>query len=119
MAPGILPGDRVLVDRGAYRRAAPVPGDLVALTDPQAPARSLLKRVAVVGPGRFLLPVPGLGPEETPAVGVPAGTVFLLSDAPEGRDSRRFGPVARASVQGKVWFRYGPRGRRGPLVGPS
>jgi signal peptidase I len=46
MAPGLLPGDRLVVVR-----ATPRPGDVVVVADPREPGRELIKRVAHVGPG--------------------------------------------------------------------
>jgi hypothetical protein len=117
MEPTLLEGDRVLVDRGAYRRAPPRVRDLVASVDPEEPTRRLVKRVAAVGPGQFPLTIAGpLEPSEAPSIRLGAGEVFLLSDAPgPTRDSRRFGPMPRSSLLGQVWFRIGPPARRGPL----
>jgi len=116
MEPTLRPGDRVLVDPSAYRRAPPEVGHLVAAVDPGAPTRWLVKRVAAVGPGAVALPTEGVAPGEGPALDVPAGQLFLLSDAPAmGRDSRAFGPIPLGALRGRVWYRIGPPGRRGPL----
>ncbi|MHB8352265.1 MAG: S26 family signal peptidase [Thermoplasmata archaeon] len=109
MAPSLLPGDRLLVDRGAYAHAAPAEGEIVLVSDPERPGRLLVKRVgAAPGP-------------------LPAGMVWLRGDrADRSRDSRQFGPVPLSGLLGRVWFRYAPRDRRGPigsteaaLAGPS
>ncbi|MCI4366431.1 MAG: S26 family signal peptidase [Thermoplasmata archaeon] len=120
MEPTLRPGDRVLVDRSAYRLALPEPGDLVAASDPSDPQRWLVKRVAAVGPGEVAVPVQGGGdPSEWPRVPVPAGTVFLLSDAlAVGRDGRRFGPLPISALRGRVWYRYAPAEVRGRLDPP-
>lgn len=98
MAPSVLPGDRLYVDRAAYRDRHPAGGDLVVVLDPEDPRRWLLKRVA-------LEPI------------VPAGSVYVLGDnRPLSRDSRAFGPVPVGSVVGLVWFRYAPSERRGSLT---
>jgi signal peptidase I len=103
MHPTLRPGDRLWIDRGAYRSGPPSPGDLVVLTDPAEPARWLVKRVAVVGPAP--------GPPE-----VPAGTVFVRADG-DGpvRDSRSFGPVPIGRLVGRVYRRYFPPERRAEL----
>lgn len=70
------------------------PGDIVAAADPRQPARSLLKRVVTVG----------------------RDGVVLLGDNPEhSTDSRQFGPVPMAHVQGKAIYRYSPPARAGKL----
>lgn len=99
MEPLLFEDDRLLYDPGAYRSRAPDEGELVVLVDPEAPDRRLVK---MVGP-----PVEGEGPP---------GSIRVLSTRSTGtRDSRRFGPVARELVLGRVWFRYAPSSRRGPI----
>jgi signal peptidase I len=117
MEPTLRSGDRVLVDRAAYRREAPQVGELVAALDPEAPVRWLVKRVASVGPDEVSVPTEGLAdPSEWPRLPVPAGTVFLLSDAlVVGRDGRRFGPTPLTDLRGRVWYRYAPATARGTL----
>ena len=101
MLPTLRPGDRLRVDRNAYRTAPPQAGDLVVAIDPQEPSRWLVKRVAEVLPAG-----PG---ERTPRV-------VLRSDNPaRGRDSRVFGPVGLDRLVGRVYRRYAPAGRRGAL----
>jgi nickel-type superoxide dismutase maturation protease len=95
MAPTLLPGDRVLVWRGLgpFRPPARV-GDLVAVVDPREPARVMVKRVA----------------------GVIGTDVSVLGDnAAASTDSRHFGPVGAAAIQGRVIYRYLPEERRGRL----
>jgi signal peptidase I len=46
MEPSYRAGDRVLVNRLAYRSRPPAPGDAVVLRDPERHGRYLLKRVA-------------------------------------------------------------------------
>ena len=93
MAPTLLPGDWLLVDPEAYRSRRPEPGDLVLVPDPRLPERLLVKRVdARDGEGR--LQVRG----DDPSVST---------------DSRDFGPVDPAWVEGRPWFRYWPPPRMG------
>ncbi len=95
MLPTLRPGDRLLVDRAAYRDRAPRPGEIVVLVDPEVPSRWLVKRVGPPGP------TPG---------------IVVLSDAPGAtRDSRRFGPVPRDRIVGRVYRRYYPPDRREDL----
>jgi nickel-type superoxide dismutase maturation protease len=94
MAPALQPGDRVLVRRSSSLRQ----GDIVAAVDPRQPARTVLKRVADAGAGR----------------------VFLLGDnRAHSTDSRQWGPVPIASVQGKAVYRYAPPARAGRLSKPA
>lgn len=94
MAPGLLPGDRLLVARvPAWWPLRP--GSLVAVPDPRRPARLLVKRAAPAGS---------------------AGALWLSGDNPgESTDSRAFGTVPRRAVVGVAWYRYGPPGRAGRL----
>ncbi len=76
-----------------------------------------MKRVAARGGDRvpFADGFLTLGPDEA----------WLLSDADDEAaaaagfgppiDSRRFGPVAAEMIVGRVWFRYGPFHRIGPV----
>jgi nickel-type superoxide dismutase maturation protease len=95
MAPTLRPGDRLVLVPGARPR----PGDLVAVPDPRASHRLLVKRVVGAGP---------------------AG-LELRGDAPAAStDSRAFGAVAPATVRGVAVYRYAPPDRAGWLGrGPS
>lgn len=89
MKPALRDGDRVVVRRLGR---APRAGEIVLVPDPRAPERSLVKRIAAIGPD-------GLE---------------LAGDDPErSTDSRHFGPVARRAVEGRVIFRYAPLRRFG------
>ncbi len=85
MVPAFRPGDRLLVNRLAYVLRGPRPGDVVVLRDPEVGGRLLLKRVAAVEGGRY---------------------VVLGDNADGSRDSRTFGPVRRGDIVGKALFRY-------------
>ncbi|MCI4339493.1 MAG: nickel-type superoxide dismutase maturation protease [Thermoplasmata archaeon] len=96
MQPTLRPGDRLLVDTGAYRHRPPGTGEIVVLVDPEAPSRWLVKRVSAVDPAR--------------------GTLEVRGDATDvARDSRTFGPVPTRSIVGRVYRRYYPPERRGEL----
>jgi signal peptidase I len=105
MRPALEPGDRLLVDPEAYRRAGPSRGDIVVLTDPERPDRLLVKRVVA-------LP----GETDTGAGAVLPGQVIVRGDFPSSRDSRAFGPVPIDRIRGRAWFRYYPSSRRGRLL---
>jgi nickel-type superoxide dismutase maturation protease len=96
MAPTLRPGDRLLVDRRAYRDRLPGVGEIVVLVDPERPERWLVKRVS--------------------AVDRATRTVEVLGDALErARDSRHFGRVPAASLVGRVYRIYLPVERRREL----
>lgn len=90
MEPAYCPGERLIVDRVAYRRGVrPAIGDVVVARDPEREGRYLLKRVAAP-------------PGETTGEGV-----YVLGDnAGESRDSRVFGPLPPDAIVGRAWFRY-------------
>ena len=104
MQPALAPGEYVLFDRLAYRRATPRRGEVVLATDPREPRRRIVKRVAG-------------GPGDTVTAGGRAWTLgenewLLLGDAPEqSTDSRDFGPVGRESILSRAWFVYWPPGK--------
>jgi nickel-type superoxide dismutase maturation protease len=91
MLPVLQPGDRVVV----WKTASVRPGDIVAASDPRQPGRALLKRAAEIGPG---------------------GAVLLGDNPGQSTDSRQFGPVPVASLQGKAVYRYAPPARAGRLA---
>jgi nickel-type superoxide dismutase maturation protease len=96
MRPALDPGDRLLVDRGAYRLRPPSVGEIVVLVDPDEPQRWLVKRIAAVDRNER--------------------TVDVRGDATEvARDSRRFGPVPFDSIVGRAYRRYFPPTRRRDL----
>ncbi len=94
MAPGLLPGDWLLVEP-LRAGSPPAKGDLVVVPDPRQPVRLLVKRVIAVGS---------------------VGALRLQGDAPDSStDSRTFGPVDGAAVLGRPWFRYWPPARFGRI----
>jgi len=99
MEPTLRPGDGLYVDPGAYRSRDPKPGEIVVTRDPVLSSRHLVKRVGFV---------PG-GPRPPDGVEVPAGTVYLVGDAPAAsRDSREFGAVPLALLVGRAYECYRP-----------
>lgn len=130
MAPTLRPGDQVLVDKLAYRRAAPQPGELAVFRAPRS-SQILLKRiVAVAGETVAIqggeLAVNGRRRTEPYAdpralegvsygpVIVRLGTVFVLGDnRASSEDSRAFGPVPLRRLIGRVLTRIWPPGRWG------
>ena len=90
MMPTLQPDDRLLLVRSWWPR----PGYMVAVRDPRARQRLLVKRVAGVDRRSRL--------------------VTVLGDNPgSSTDSRDFGPVPLRSVLGRVVYRYAPVARAG------
>lgn len=97
MAPTLLPGEWLVVERRSYALRLPRVGEIVLAPDPRDPDRELIKRVAALDPD--------------------AGTVDLRGDAPEAStDSRTFGAAPLAGVRWRVVARYWPPGRAGRLT---
>ena len=86
MTPLLKPGDEVLINPGAYRRAPPKPGDIVVARHPYRTDLRLVKRVAsVLAGGRCLIEGDNLS---------------------ESTDSRSFGAVAFEQILGRVTSRF-------------
>ena len=95
MEPALRQGDWVIVDMRAYRSRLPERGHIVVAADPRDPAHSIVKRVAGVDHH---------------------GAVDLRGDnAEESTDSRTFGPVLKALIRGRVYWRYWPPGSFGSV----
>jgi signal peptidase I len=93
MVPTLTPGDRLVVETWTYRHRAPRVGEVVIATDPRAPSRELIKRVAAVEDGQ----------------------VTLRGDSARSTDSRRFGAVPVGDVRARAAFRYWPLTRAGSI----
>ena len=92
MSPGLLPGDRVLVDRWTYRQRGPRAGEIVLIADPSG--APIVKRV----------------------VRHSAGTLWVEGDnRGDSDDSRRFGGLSADRIRGRVVCRYWPPSRIGPV----
>lgn len=100
MLPTLLPGERLLVDRLAYRRDSLRRGDIVFVAHPHRPGLRLVKRLV------------GLPGDEIDGVTLGRGEYHVEGDnALRSTDSREFGPVRRADMLGRVWVRYWPAER--------
>ena len=87
MSPALRPGDQVLVDLGAYRRARPQAGDVVLARHPYRRDVRLVKRVVEVADD---------------------GRCELGGDNPvASTDSRGFGPLPVELLLGRVVLRLG------------
>jgi signal peptidase I len=126
MAPTLLVGDYVLIDKAAHWRSR---GDLVVFTDPSDAGETLVKRIVglpgeeIVVQGRDVYVnceprMDGCRPLAEPyadfsdevraardvgPVQVPPGAVFLMADNRNaGEDSRHWGPVAQTQIIGRA-----------------
>lgn len=127
MVPTLRPGDRLYLDRQAYRGAPPEVGDIVVFMDTKGSRLWLIKRVAGVGPGRFWKTRSGLVPADSDTgkakppsgaiemITLPEFTFYAAGDAPAARDSREFGPVPFGNLIGRAYYRYAPADRERAL----
>jgi nickel-type superoxide dismutase maturation protease len=92
MAPTLLPGEWLVVERRTYTRRRPRVGEIVLAADPREPSRELIKRVVGLDDG--------------------SGLVELAGDAPDAStDSRTFGAIPVKSIRWRVVARYWPAAR--------
>ncbi len=128
MRPTLEEGDRILINRLAYRFGEPSRGDVVVLHSPVNADEDLVKRIVAlagdtvaVSDGRLYLN--GVAQQEPylleeyiqgdmPETVVPQGEVFVMGDNRNNSgDSRMFGPVGTDSLIGSAFVVYWPIGR--------
>lgn len=129
MAPGILDGDRILVEPWSYMLGPIERGDVVVLRYPLDPDVDYIKRIIGL-PGdsvtlargevwvngqQLVEPyVESVDVSSTMSVEVAAGHYFVLGDnRPRSSDSREFGFVPEEYVRGRVDLRLWPLRRAG------
>ncbi len=115
MEPTLTEGDWLLVDPTTTRW--PRPGSIVAFLEPDGGALAV-KRVAA-GPGARMPFADGyleLADDEAwlAADATPDDAAAAAGLGPP-RDSATYGPVPVAMLVGRVWFRYAPWRRIGPI----
>ena len=140
MAPTLVKGDRVLVDKAIYRRSEPQRGDIVVFKYPDDPKRPFIKRLVglpgetveirderivingselQVSAGRWAaLPYYNQGQyaQKGQAVTVPADSYFVLGDhSVSSHDSRFWGFVPKQNLIGKAYKIFWPPDRSGAL----
>ncbi|MDP6540293.1 MAG: signal peptidase I [Planctomycetota bacterium] len=129
MKPGILDGDRILIDRLSIAIDAVDRGDVVVLSYPLDPSLDYIKRViglpgdeVLMAGGRVwvngeLLAEPYITGGDTytyERAVVEEGHYFVLGDnRPHSADSREFGQVPRELLRGRVDLRVWPPKRAG------
>lgn len=130
MAPTLLVGDYVLMDKAAHWRAR---GDLVVFTDPSDANETLVKRIVGLGGEEIVVqgrsvyincepPADGCRPLAEPyadftdevraakdvgPVQIPPGAVFVMADNRNGgEDSRHWGPLEQTQIVGRAAWIY-------------
>jgi signal peptidase I len=125
MRPTLEEGDRILLNRLAYRFGEPARGDVIVFHSPINADEDLVKRIVGVAGDRISISggklyVNGV-PQDEPylleqnfsgemqEMTVPTGRVFVLGDNRNNSgDSRLFGPIATNTVIGKAFVVYWP-----------
>ena len=124
MEPGLVSGDRIVVNRLAYRGWAPARGDVIVFAFPKDLKRTFVKRV-IAAEGETVelrdnkvfvngnaIAEPYVKPGDYPPYGpeaVPIGKVFVLGDnRRESEDSREWGLLPKNYLLGKVLLLYYP-----------
>lgn len=153
MVPGILPGDRILLNKAVYKTQAPERGDVVIFTHPDDRSLDYVKRLVALpgdtveirenilivngkpvdnpevpastvdfkpeksqtvlmeqnGAARYPIVVNSTKPQNMAKTTVPHGHCFLMGDnRGKSIDSRNFGPVPMADIQGRLDYIYWP-----------
>ncbi len=117
MEPTLTEGDWLLVDPTTTRW--PRSGSIVAFLEPDTGVLAV-KRVAA-GPGRRVPFAEGyleLADDEAWLTADAAPETAAEAELGPPRDSERYGPVPVAMLVGRVWFRYAPLRRIGPVRRP-
>ncbi len=114
MAPTLADGDRVLVNCLVYRWRSPRAGEIVLAHVPNVPGGLTIKRVARGGLWRDQ-GESGRCASDPRLPGWPSGYVLLGDNSGASTDSRSFGLIGRQQIRGRVWYRYWPPARRGPI----
>ncbi|MFO7246076.1 MAG: signal peptidase I [Thermaerobacter sp.] len=124
MEPTLHHGDRLLVNKIAYRFGTPQRGDIVVFHAPFGDTRDYIKRV-IAGPGdriRIEDGVPYVNGERLeepyvlryddtsmPEMVIPPGSVFVMGDnRRNSQDSRSFGFIGIEEIVGKAMVVYWP-----------
>ncbi len=140
MAPTLVKGDRVLVDKAIYKRSEPQRGDIIVFKYPDDPKRSFIKRLVglpgetvEIRDGRLIingsalqasadrwtaLPYVNQGryAQKGQAVTIPADNYFVLGDnSAASHDSRFWGFVPKQNLIGKAYKIFWPPDRSGAL----
>lgn len=139
MAPVLLKGDSVFVDKALYKKFEPSRGDVVVYRQPDKAGNTYISRViglpqetveiknGKVFINEAILHEPqavskiyydnrGTKGQEGSLVRVPEGSYFLLGDnSGSSKDSRFFGCIAKGSIVGKAYKIFLPLNRSGAV----
>ena len=138
MEPTIKQGDRILVDKAAYKGSEPSRGDIIVFLYPEDTSRSFVKRLIASGGETVeikdgdvyvndeLVQIPsikniyyynrGENAQAGKKVTVPEGNFYVLGDnSASSHDSRYWGFVPRNNILGKVFKIYYPFDRSGTI----
>eukprot|EP00743_Colponemidia_sp_Colp-15_P009129 GILK01009959.1.p1 GENE.GILK01009959.1~~GILK01009959.1.p1 ORF type:complete len:167 (-),score=13.55 GILK01009959.1:126-626(-) len=113
LGPSMLPtlnlaGDIVLVDKLTPRWRKYRFGEVVLAKSPRDVGHTVCKRILGMPGDRVFVPANELSTEGT-YIQVPAGHVWLEGDNPDNSmDSRHYGPVPQALLQGRAVYRIWP-----------
>jgi signal peptidase I len=120
MEPTMHRGERILVNRLTYREVPMKAGDIVVLINPNERNQRNIRRVAAMPGdtveirqgqlyvnGNIVHTSPGPRGTDFPAMTVPNGQCFVLSDNPDNNsDSRHYGPVPLSDIIGRAQLIY-------------
>lgn len=127
MEPNLVDGQRLLVNKLAYRFGEPARGDIVVIKSPRGTQEKLIKRIVglpgetielrggrVYINGRLIEEYyhPQLGMRPYPPTKIPPDHYFLLGDNRDhSGDSRVWGSVSSDLIVGRVWISLWPPDR--------
>ncbi len=128
MSPTLRAGDSLLVDRRAYRRATPLPGDIVLVPKPGQSDFFMTKRIiglpgeaVILSGGRLFIDGAAVGEPYVRDTGTGEASwslgeneyIVLGDNRGESTDSRSFGPIRNEHIIGRIFYRYLPPHSRG------
>lgn len=124
MEPNLEDGQRLLVNKLAYRFSEPARGDIVVIDSPRGTSEKLIKRIVgmpgetiELSRGRVYIDGelleesyhPSIGMRPYPPTTIPANHYFLLGDNRDhSGDSRVWGAVSSKLLIGRVWVSVWP-----------
>ncbi|MFQ5855012.1 MAG: signal peptidase I [Anaerolineae bacterium] len=127
MEPNLMDGQRLLVNKLAYRFGEPARGDIVVIKSPRGTREKLIKRIVGL-PGEMIelrggrvyingrqieeYYHPNVGMRPFPPTVIPPDHYFLLGDNRDhSGDSRVWGSVSNDLIIGRVWVSLWPPDR--------